>query len=265
MAKGYSTFHQLGKIDGRKYYKMKGVEGIVSSSINEGMGNKVKTSAAYANTRLNNAEFGASGNMAGTIMRALTQRWRCITIAFATANLLPSIKKALGQDTTNPWGQRTLMGTDWQSVLRQKISDLSKNSFDEMLGLAASVTNGAGNAITVSVSGTIAQQEFLQSKGITGVTYDCVPLRIEAPVFDANINGYAPAVLTSGEIVSTPRNIGSPVSFDAALALDGGKVDASMVMTAVLVVAKPFREVNGVKYFAQELCSHKLLAIPAAA
>lgn len=265
MAKQTGLYSIRGKVGDYKYYGMKGVNGTIMAKQNEGMSSRVKTSAEYANTRLNNAEFGASGNMAGTIMRALTQRWRCVTIAFATAQLLPSIKKALGQDTTNPWGQRTLVGTDWQGVLRQKISDLSKNSFDEMLGLAASVTNGAGNAITVSVSGTIAQQEFLQSKGITGVTYDCVPLRVEAPEFDANINGYAPAILTSGEIVSTPRNIGSPVSFDAALAIDGGKVDASKVMTAVLVVAKPFREVNNVKYFAQELCSHKLLAIPAAA
>lgn len=265
MAKGYSTFQQLGKIDGRKYYRMKGVDGIVSSNINTGMSNKVKTAAAYANTRLNNAEFGAAGNMAGTIIRALTQRWRCITIAFATAKFLPSIKKSMSLDTSNPWGQRTLTGTTWQDGMRDNITALSKNSFAEMIGIDLSATINSQQKIALAGSGVIAQSDFLEGKGVDGVDVDFTPIRVNAPEYDENIEGYTPALLASGETVSDTLELHDSNEVSQVLDLKGAKLDGTKVLAGVLVVAKPYRMVSGEKYYAQELCSHQVVKINQAA
>lgn len=265
MAKQIGLYSVRGKVDGYKYYGMKGVANTIIAKINEGMSSRVKNSAEYANTRLNNAEFGAAGNMAGTLVRALTQRWRCVTIPFATAKFLPSIKSALGLDTANPWGQRTLTGTGWQDILRQEMSKLSKVSFDEEIGLDVTISQSTGNVVTADLDGYIAQAEFLKQKGITGIQFDAVAFRMEAAEFDSNINGYKPATL----IASAENHIDAPVGdeFEEGITvrLDGAKVDASKVMTAVLIVAKPYREVNGTLFYAQEFCCHKLFAIPAQA
>lgn len=265
MAKGINTFQQLGKIDGRKYYRMKGVDGIVSSNINTGMSSKVKTAAEYANTRLNNAEFGAAGNMAGTIIRALTQRWRCVTIPFATAKFLPSIKKAMGLDTTAPWGQRTLVGTNWQDGMRDNITALSKNAYAEMIGILLSATINSQQKISLEGAGVIAQSDYLASRGIDGVDVDFTPIRVNAPEYNEDIEGYTQALLASGETVSDTLELHDENEVSQVLDLKGAKLDGTKVLAGVLVVAKPFRMVSGAKYYAQELCSHQLVKINQAA
>lgn len=261
MAKQIGLYSVRGKVDGYKYYGMKGVANTIIAKINEGMSSRVKNSAEYANTRLNNAEFGAAGNMAGTLVRALTQRWRCVTIPFATAKFLPSIKKALALDTANPWGQRTLTGTGWQDGLRQDITNLSKVAYDEEIGTEFVAVNGSDNKINVTGEGSIAQRDALMQNGIIGVQYDICAFRMEASEFSDALNGYAPAVLTASSISSIEQAVEDDVDLSVSCDLTGAKVDASKVMTAVLVVAKPFREVSGKRYYAQEFCCHKLVKI----
>lgn len=261
MAKQIGLYSVRGKVDGYKYYGMKGVANTIIAKINEGMSSRVKNSAEYANTRLNNAEFGAAGNMAGTLVRALTQRWRCITIPFTTAKLLPSIKKTMGLDTTNPWGQRTLTGTTWQDGLRDRIGALAKVDFNEELGLTCAARQDANKKVIVSLEGEIAQATALAGKGIAGVEFDLHVVSISAPAFDSNLNGYAPAELNdfgSGNVdVTIDESVLASETINAGVSLP----DASGVMTAVIIVAKPYRLVSGEKYFAQEYCSHKMVAI----
>lgn len=261
MAKQTGLYSIRGKVGDYKYYGMKGVNGTVMAKQNEGMSSRVKTSAEYANTRLNNAEFGAAGNMAGTIVRALTQRWRCVTIAFATAKFLPSIKKAMAQDTSNPWGQRTLTGTAWQDGMRENITALSKNSFAEMIGILLSATINSQQKIALEGAGIIAQSDFLEGRGIDGVDVDFTPIRVNAPEYDENIEGYTPALLASGETVSDTLELHDSNEVSKVLDLKGAKLDGTKVIAGVLVVAKPYRMVSGEKYYAQELCSHQVVKI----
>lgn len=248
-----------------KFYEMKGVKGTIVAKINQGMSSRVKTSAEYANTRLNNAEFGAAGNMAGAVCKALTQRWRSITVPFATAKLLPQIKSEMGKDTTNPWGQRSLVGTGWQHNLRQYINSLSKISFDEEIGLQISCVRNEDDEVTVSAIGDIAQAAALASKGIDGVNIEFHPVAIKTPMYDNNINSYTSAVITelgyyeSGNLINDGFEIEDTFPETAAVA------DASGVIAGVVVVAKPYREINGVRYVAQEYCCHKFVGFPALA
>lgn len=246
-----------------KFYEMKGVKGTIAAKINQGMSSRVKTSAEYANTRLNNAEFGAAGNMAGAVCKSLTQRWRSITVPFATAKLLPQIKKEMGKDTTNPWGQRSLVGTGWQHQMRQYINDLSKVSFDEEMGLSTSCERDEDDIVTVSIAGTIAQAASLASKGIDGVRFEYHPVKIETPAYSNDINGYTSAIITPLGFDDADETLNNQININAEFNKTAGVEDASNLLCGVVIVAMPFRTVGGVKYIAQEFCCHKFVGFPA--
>lgn len=246
-----------------KYYEMKGVKGTIAAKINQGMSSRVKTSAEYANTRLNNAEFGAAGNMAGAVCKALTQRWRSITVPFATAKLLPQIKSEMGKDTTNPWGQRSLVGTGWQHNLRQYINALSKVSFDEEMGLQVSCARGDEDEITVNITGNVAQAATLTSKGIDGVTFELHPVAITTPKYDNNLNGYTSAVIEELRHYESSEPIDDELEVTAIFSDASAYEDASGKIAGVIVVAKPYRTISDVNYVAQEYCCHKFVGFPA--
>lgn len=263
MSKLYGLFDIRGKRDGYKYYGMKGVNGTIQAKINEGMSSRVKNSPEYANTRLNNAEFGAAGNMAGAIAKALTQRWRSVTVPFATAKMLPGIKLAMGQDTTNPWGQRSLVGTDWQHNLRQQINGISKVSFDEEMGLAVSVHRASGDPATVDFEGYVAQATSLLSKGIVGVDFDVVAVEITAPVYNEALNSYVATNVKEVGRTSMEQDIDGHISESVDLEGSEQFADKTGVIAGAIIVCKPFRKINGEKYVAQEYCCHKFIGFPA--
>lgn len=261
MAKGQSTFRQLGKIDGRKYYQVKGVDGIVSQSINQGMSNRVKNDAAYANTRLNNAEFGGAGSTAGAITRALSQKWRYLLVPFATGKIAKAVRNVMMLDASSAWGQRGLVGATWQSALAEQISAFSKNSVADYgdLGFIATFNSQSGlNATTLS--GDTVQNQKLESLGCTGVRIIPLVGVINASSFSAAADKYVPA--------STVLKEGTPVDIDF-----GGEGDATITDSEIKVTAQadgmlycgifvmlPYKEVNGAKYIMQEHCSFKMVA-----
>lgn len=245
-----------------KFYEMKGVKGTIVAKINQGMSSRVKTSAEYANTRLNNAEFGAAGNMAGAICKALTQRWRSITVPFATAKLLPKIKLEMGKDTTNPWGQRSLTGTGWQDQLRQDINALSKVSFDEEIGDVVIVRRDDDDNLVVELDGDIAQGVALASRGVDGIMFDVHIVKVSAPTYDNNLNGYTSSQIeTFGSDTaddSLDESLSEAFDYNNTVAV----VDGTHSLACAIVVAKPYRTIGGVKYIAQEFCCHKMFALP---
>lgn len=263
MSKLYGLFDIRGKRDGYKYYGMKGVNGTIQAKINEGMSSRVKNSPEYANTRLNNAEFGAAGNMAGAIAKALTQRWRSVTVPFATAKMLPGIKLAMDQDTTHPWGQRSLTGTDWQHNLRQMVNGISKVSYDEEIGISLSCSRVDSGNVEISIDGKVAQAEFLASKGITGFHLEIHPVKITAPVYDSNTNKYTVATVLEGSTRNESAEIDEQLSENTELSGTASFADASGVICGAIVVFKPFRQINNVEYVAQEFCCHKFVGFPA--
>lgn len=265
MSKLYGLFDIRGKRDGYKYYGMKGVNGTIQAKINEGMSSRVKNSPEYANTRLNNAEFGAAGNMAGAIAKALTQRWRSVTVPFATAKMLPGIKLAMGQDATHPWGQRSLTGTDWQDGLRQQINGISKISFDEVFGLNLRQTADEAGKTHFEFEGKIAQAENLASKGLNKVLFEFYEVSIAAPVYSSDINSYTQATVQQIDTQRFDSDINDNFEEGVDFTKSSAALDASHNLGAIIIVAKPFRTINGVDYVAQEYCCHKLVKVSAIA
>lgn len=265
MAKGQSTFRQLGKIDGRKYYQIKGVDGIVSQSINQGMSNRVKNDAAYANTRLNNAEFGGAGSTAGAITRALSQKWRYLLVPFATGKLAKDVRSIMMQDATGKWGQRGLIGTAWQSVLAEKVSTYSKNAVSDYSGLKLDCVFNSVSGLQVNYELANVHNEIVEAAGADGINLVLIGGKIDASAFDTASKHYTPAVsdlqiapLAGGEWGDTDSDGVSFEDFKASAQADN-------TMFCGIVVILPYKTVNGTEYIMQEHCSFKMIAAHTAA
>lgn len=261
MAKGQSTFRQLGKIDGRKYYQVKGVDGIVSQSINQGMSNRVKNDAAYANTRLNNAEFGGAGSTAGAITRALTQKWRYLLVPFATGKIAKDVRAIMIQDSTGKWGQRGLTGTTWQAVLAEKISAYSKNSVADYSNLAISTSFNASTGLTVN--GAISPElhnEKLEMLGCTGVRFIAISGVVEASSYNTNSEKYdvASTSFKVGEAADVDFGTEDTIGITASEIKETAQADNKLYCGILIML--PYKEVNGQKYIMQEHCSFKMVA-----
>lgn len=259
MAKSSELLALRGKVAGKSFYAMKGVEGTLVRSINEGMSNRVKNDAAYANTRLNAAEFGSSGSMAGAVIRTVSNRWRTILQPFATAMLTKSVRNLIIQDTVNAWGQRLLSVAGWQDAVRDAVSRLVKNSYAENFAnaIAASAT-AAGQAITVDISTTDEDSEALISLGASGVIYGFYRQHIVAPAF---VNGKYTSPAASVEFIGAVNTtIGTSVTQKVSGTPVADGEDANTI-ESVIVVALPTRTVNGETYVLQELCSCEWLPI----
>lgn len=259
MAKSSELLALRGKVAGKSFYAMKGVEGTLVRSINEGMSNRVKNDAAYANTRLNAAEFGSAGSMAGAVIRTVSKRWRTILQAFATAQLTKAVRNIIIRDTTHPWGERVLSTSDWPEEIRDAVSRLVKNSYLENFanGIVA-IASAIGQAVTVNITTTAQDSDALVSLGADGVRYEFYRQMIVSPSF---VNGkYTAPVATVEFINSIDTVIGTPVTqtLSGTPLLTGEEND---IMESVIVVALPTRTVNGETYVLQELCSCEWLPI----
>lgn len=261
MAKGQSTFRQLGKIDGRKYYQMKGVDGIVSQSINQGMSNRVKNDAAYANTRLNNAEFGGAGSTAGAITRALSQKWRYLLVPFATGKLAKDVRSIMMQDASGAWGQRGLEGTTWQAALAEKVTAYSKNSVADYSGMNVYASFDSSKGLQVHATDSIEiTNEKLEALGLTGVRVIVLGGVIEASSYDGASGKYAPAL---SDLIYLDEN---DIDFGASADTQGTRPEIKVTAQSAnklycgIVVMLPYKVVNDEKHIMQEHCSFKMVA-----
>lgn len=258
--KGFTTDKQLGKRDGRRYYQQKGVEGIVSASINQGMSSRVKNDAAYANTRLNNAEFGAAGSTAGAITRSLSQKWRYLLVPFAAGKLAKDVRALMMDDTTNPWGQRSLQGTDWQKILADKVSQYSKNPVSDYTGLEIMSKLNAQSGVSVAVNLEEFHNDILESKGATGVRFVVLSGAINASKYNEDLASYVTA--SNDFIISAPTD--QDFGADGGSTMENPKykqtVQQSDELLGGIVICLPYKTVNGTKHILQELCSFQMIA-----
>lgn len=264
MAKQYGIHKLGGKVDGQSYYYSKN-GGFVSRKINIGMSNRVKTAKEYANTRLINAEFGAAGSLAGSIVSPVSQRWRFILNPIATGMLVKVIKAAMMQDTASPWGERVVPLAEMAGI-QDYFNRLSKNQVPEEIksGLQThlqfnSTTNTLGIDSDIDMSADTAQQ--LTDKGATHYTAKVFAFNVTKPVIGADGKTYEKPqalMLDMSSVFGGAHNDvgdGSTI-FTASSLLNAPKVfNEESHLGGVLVVVLPEREVGGEYCTLQELCS----------
>lgn len=264
MAKQSGIHGIRGKINGVSYYSSKN-GGQLIRKINEGMSSRVKTAKEYANTRLNNAEFGAAGSLAGAIVRPISQRWRFILDSIATGKLVKAIKAAMMQDTASPWGERVVPLTE-MAHLQDVFNGFSKNEMPQEIVnvLQNSMTYAAATkTLSVTDAGTMSSDtaQLLLDKGATHITTKVFAFNVRKPYIGADGKTYVPAESLFVDITSDFGNAHLVVSAGTNLLIDSDIENSPAVLNeeahlgGVLVVFLPERKVGNEYFTLQELCS----------
>lgn len=259
-----SGIHQLnGKLRGVSYYRQKGVSDGLARTINTGLSKRVKESAAYANTRLNAAEFGQAGSFAGAAIRSISDRQRTMLKDFATGFLAKDVKAIIVNDATHPWGQRQLSGTGWQEALLAKINTYAKNDFLSFVGGVWDVeVTGEGATRTWTPNAELAEGwgTMLANLGADGAEVEMYAYLTELQKDgEAAGRGFSKVSL----IGKDSAEIGTSLTITEAATVSGDFTgeQAENMMQGVLVVVKPYQTINNVKYIRQELCTFSLYPV----
>lgn len=245
-----------GKRDGLKYYSMKGVEQTIEAKINEGMSNRVKTAPEYANTRLNNAEFGAAGSAAGAMLRHLPLESRTVLAAFPAAKLGKEFKRIISMATAD-WGKRGFSATGWQQMVVDAMNRLSKNSFIGEDGIEASGFKASGEKIDFQVVLADGWGSILGGLGADGVVINQYKIEVTMPTFDAATGKYSVPEVVVTTLNSNSEELGDGDTLSESLAGTESYVAAANTAIFEVVVLLPYKELNNKQYILQELCDFK--------
>lgn len=260
-----SGLHQIrGKVGEHSYYRQTGISSGLIRSINQGMSARVKTGEEYANTRLNNREFGAACNAAGLLGQLVVPKFRPMVLPFSQSKLAKELLR-LARQNSDDWGQRTL-ASDQVSQICDALNATSKRNLDEFV----SVTVGRSSATDgdAGVSFTPDQSTLMSSLGINSLT-------VTARVYDVATGKWNDVVKEMATGYFYLKDVVSPID---NLTINAGSDDSQSEsfitdefvpapnhagMQIVVFIALPAKVVNGVSYTLQEYCSFKAMPLPA--
>lgn len=272
-----SGIHQIrGKVDGRSYYRQSGVADGLSRSINQGLSDRVKNGAEYANTRLNNAEFKRANRLATLAFRSIFPSWRAMyrrfAVAFMTKRFLELVKGG-----TQPWGHRypiVELGGAFEDVL---LHYAKNGEYQDQYGHISKNLNTS----SVTIGGNTFDQHVPEMRMQIGRT-DAAP--IIAQGIDG-LNVYSRTVFVSCDAephiaMSIPSKTSGPYPVEPddsplEISVYGLSMDDDAVVSAplekgiiagapnagiyVVFVMVPWRRIGGVQYEMQELATYDIM------
>lgn len=260
-----SGIHQIrGKVGEHSYYRQTGVSSGLIRGINQGMSARVKNGEEYANTRLNNQEFGAACNAAGLLGQLIVPKFRPMVLPFSQSKLAKELLR-LARQNTEEWGERTLAADQVQQIC-DALNSTSKRNINEFISVGVtrdSITEGSAN-----VAFTSDQANLMLSLGINNVT-------VTARVYDVATGKWNDVVKEMATGYFYTKDITSPI--DSVDLTPGGAETANESFTTdqfvpapnhagmqiVVFIFLPARVVNGTLYTLQEYCSFKAMPLPA--
>lgn len=260
-----SGIHQLrGKVGEHSYYRQTGINTGLMRSINQGLSERVKTSEEFANTRLNNTEFGAAANVAGLLGQLVVPKFRPMVLPFSQSKMARDILKVAREHTAN-WGQRVVTSDDTQRLC-DILTSTSKRNATEFVSLR--ITRSSATEANVAASYSADQSTLMASLGINQLIVNCL-------CYDLATGQWSPAgqIMTTGYFYIKNRS----QLFDAVIeAGETDLVDEDIVVDEfvpepnhsahqlVVFVVLPARKVNDVVHILQEYCSFWATPLPAA-
>lgn len=260
MAKQSSLFKLRGKADGQSFYYSKNGE-YLTRKINPGMSSRVKTAEEYANTRLNNAEFGGAGNLAGTMIRTVSKRWRYILDSIATGMLVKGIKEAMMNDNTHDWGKRSVLLADMPAI-QELYNRFSKNEMpQEIVDFVKKNITSTGNGGTLSVPVDFELSDDLAAHfialGADTVKCTLYCFGVSAPTVGADGKKYAPALPVFAEINSQSETVvaGASIIVNDDYSNIPAVQNVADAFGGVLVILEPIKTINSKPYVLQQHCS----------
>lgn len=247
-----SGLHQIrGKVGEHSYYRQSGVSAGLIRQINQGMSQRVKTGEEYANTRLNNAEFGHSCAIAGVLGKTVSPKFRPMMLTFSQSKMAKVILDVIKRQTGN-WGERSLpSGTAGRQALIDALVSVRKND-PAIYGVSVSVSV---DSVAVTADSTTAAA-FLSAIGADKFLVSIIRNNVQVGNYVSALRGYeysyrvwntASTPIEAGETdtltVTTPQ---IPVPSEGYANLFG--LDVLVIM--------PVRTVNNVDHILQEYCTY---------
>lgn len=260
-----SGIHQIkGKIGEYSYYKSTGVQGGLIRSINQGLSERVKKSAEYANTRLNMQEFAAAANVAGLLGKMVVPKFRPMILPFSQSRMAKEILKVAREHTQN-WGQRVVTSEDTER-LAAILTAQSKRAADEFIDLYAERSSETEAVLTAEYGNN--QAALMSSLGINSITVSASIFNLASgqwnPISQEMATGYLETldVVTplSDEEVSPGASGGSSESAEVSTFIPAPNHSGHQI---VVFVVMPGRTINGVTNILQEYCSFVAMPLPA--
>lgn len=260
-----SGLHQIrGKVGEHSYYRQTGVASGLIRGINQGMSARVKNGDEYANTRLNNREFGAACNAAGLLGQLIVPKYRPMVLPFSQSKLAKELLR-LARQNSDDWGERTLAADQVQEIC-DALNATSKRNFDEFI--SAYLQRGSADEGTASVSYTGDQATSMLSLGIDN-------LFVGVRVYDVATGKWNDIVKEMATGYFYTRDVVDIINGQSVVAGTGGSGSESFQtdefvpapnhagMQIVVFVFLPAKTINGVSYTLQEYCSFKAMPLPA--
>ena len=262
-----SGLHQIkGKVGEYSYYKQTGVEGGLVRGINQGMSARVKNDEGYANTRLNNVEFGGACNVAANLGKMVTPKFRPMILPFSQSKMAKAVLE-LAKSAGGSWGERAVPA-DSYNQLAAILSAMSKRDFTEFVSISQEFDT-TNKTITVDVTISASQATLLANLGIDKVIIKADVYHLETGKFNAETGKIRNCVMESRLTAEDSYAIvaGQEVS---ETFISGGSVRPGFTpipptgynaeYLAVYVVM-PVRTINSVDHILQEYCSFNAVGI----
>lgn len=259
-----SGLHQIrGKVGEHSYYRQTGISSGLIRSINQGMSARVKTGEEYANTRLNNLEFGAAANAAGLLGQLIVPKFRPMVLPFSQSKLARELLK-LARQNSDDWGQRTLSSSQVSQIC-DALNGTSKRNFDDFI--SASVTRSSTTQGTALCTYSADQSTLMSSLGISGID-------VNARVYDLATGKWNDVVKEMATGYFYKKDVVTVIDQETLVPGQGKSVEEDFTtdefvpeanhagMQVVLFIFLPYRTINSKKSTLQEYCSFKAMPLP---
>lgn len=262
-----SGIHQIkGKVGEYSYYKQTGVSGGLMRSINQGLSSRVKNDEAFANTRLNNQEFGAAANVAALLGQCVTPKFRPMILPFSQSKMAKEILKVAREHTAN-WGQRVVTGED-TARLCEILSAMSKREFTEFASLT--LTRSSATSLDCRAVVTADQATLMSSLGINRIDMVVTQYDIATgqwvPIAEEMATGYMYrrniCTPLNEETIAEGSIIDNAEDLDVETFTPEANHSGHQIVVAVIL---PSRVINSNPHILQEYCSFVALPLPATA
>lgn len=249
-----SGIHQLrGKVGEHSYYRQTGIVPGLVRAINPAMSNRVKTDEAYANTRLNNREFGQAGRLAAMLADYITPKFRPMVLPFSQSKMAKVLLEFIKLDTIAPWGQRNLTPSNSGDAQVAALNEVVKNRFEDW---GVEITGDEENT-TVEFATTQQTIERARAIGATGLKVRFLASTSWIGTFNGQQNLYAQSYARAN-IYESDFTLDTPDTDTLTYALRPAPPEgwpAFMAERMGVAILLPYREVNGEPYFLQEHCT----------
>lgn len=259
-----SGLHQIrGKVGEHSYYRQSGVNVGLIRSINQGLSSRVKNSDEYANTRLNNAEFGAACAVAACLGRMVTPKYRPMILPFSQSKMSKLVLE-LAKESSAPWGQRCVPA-DSAELLANILNSTSKRDPGEFGTPSVEVGTGT-NQFNVKFAFDNDQATTMASLGINGIVISATGYRLGTGKFISLENRFAKSrvfkVNTWQDNAEIESGAGDTIQFDITIQpwLQPGTYVNPYEMVTIVIM--PYRLLADKKYVLQEYCSFMSFKLP---